>query len=139
VDKPAKQWSEDVTTDWPPDSANAELAQFADTLKSALPQLPDAALARIQQTMRLELDHQAARKRMFRTVSAMAAALLVAIVGWRLLDRGERAVAPLTSAPVIDHYAVAPAPVPVQAAARRPLISVQPYESLVGDENVAER
>lgn len=138
----SRQSEDDLTADWPPDAANVELARFARSLQSAAPQLPAAAMSRIAEAIEQELDHQAARRRLFRVVSAMAATLLLGVAGWVLVSRFGGTVPPSVvepTGPVIDRYAVTPEPVPTLAKPQRPLISLEEYRALVGEEQVAER
>lgn len=141
MNKPAKQPDDNLTADWPPDPDNHELARFAHVFQAGLPQLPASSMARVKQAMEEELALRTARRRFVLVVSSMAATLLVAVVGWVVLSSNSPPAPVVTgpTGPVVDHYAVTPDPVPTQVVPQRPLISLDEYRALVGEEQVAER
>src|ERR1017187_10516584 len=74
----------DVVKDWPADPANEELSRLAEELHDAVPALPPAALARVQQQLLAELDRAQRRQRGRRWAFGLsiAATILLALGGY---------------------------------------------------------
>lgn len=76
---------DELTEGWPADPENDELARFAEELGASLPELPAAALARVEQRVgaaaAARLKWRA--RRVAYAVAALAAVALLAVALWR--------------------------------------------------------
>lgn len=127
-----------LTEGWPSEPDNPELAQFAEKLRAAQPELPPDSLDRVEQRMKDERTALARRmqKRRIFMGAGLAAAVVLSVGIYAFLPRQRPdapGASPVTLRPVHDVYRVdftaPPAPRPPQ----RPLVRVEEYQSLFSD------
>jgi ferric-dicitrate binding protein FerR (iron transport regulator) len=123
------------TEDWPDDPANAELLQLAQQLPEAAPPLPADALARVRGQMQAELDRtqRRQRRRRFALGIGMAAAILLAIVGYftNYQPTDSSSVPQIAPPSIEDRIVVAVGD--AGNAGGKPLIPLDEYRSLFAD------
>ena len=142
----------ELTDGWPREEGNDQLEAFARNLHDELPVLTELSMARVKRSMDSELNRRSLRRRTA-TVAAIVATLAASIaivVG--ILTRPEQQVAAppqLAPAPsaalsapvrfVSDEYHLPLESVRDIAVPARPLIALDQYEALIGDEQLTQR
>lgn len=124
----------DLTEGWPNDPENADLARFAEELQRSLPQLPDAALQRIERRLTHEADRLPRRRWPWLRLGVVAAGILLLALAWtapRLLVRPP-GVAPSEDW-VVDSFPMELARPPAAIAPERPLVRLNENQSLFID------
>jgi hypothetical protein len=142
-----RQNSEELTEGWPGEPDRAEMEAFARALAAGAPQLPDAALARVEDRVREEARRQRRRRRRDRLLlTGAAAALLTASVlilkpfwlhqqtptvpGRAGGDDDGSPPAVVVNPPVRDTYRVPVLVTPAAPTPDKPLVALDAYQGL---------
>lgn len=129
---------DDLTEGWPDEPGNAELARFAQELRSSRPALPEESLAWVGQTIQEELAARPRRPRRSLAYAGLAAGLLLVGLGYLLFFRPAPPPGPVVEPPrrperIEDRYPVELAAPPLPAPPERALVRLDDYRSLFTD------